>query len=526
MKKVSNFLKKQFKLVLLGIIFLSIPITLINITKTRDPRGFAEGPNITVDFTRNVRNLSPLVFGMDSSAYGWTGSTSRTIANDTQQQQKIKDLKIAQMRITLGYQTPGDQNSRIICYAEGCGVSTDVHTWIQGIRAAGAEPLVQVQMNTGEEVFWTTDAGNMVRFLNITHKYNIKRWVVDNEPDNHGMSATTYSNGFNQVYDAMKAVDPTIKVGGPTTAWYNRAFIDTFLQISGSRVDFVDYHNYGMGGSNIRTDQQLLSETVKYENDPRDLRALIRARVPGRAEQIEIELGEWNMSWTGEPRMLTHLNTLWSASVIGHAITEGVLLRQYADKNGSLGALCQTNNQTQSGTTYSCAVNDPLPVYHGLGMFTGENLFRKFGEILISSSTNLSNIEVFASDNPKNIVVINKSQSNAETGEFSLNGIVSGTATIWRKGPNETTPVNVGSVEIRNSSFAYSLQPYTIYTILVEPGGSTSKLGDLNGDDEVDSGDLSILISNWGSNNANVDINSDGVVNSNDLAILISRWGS
>ena len=49
--------------------------------------------------------------------------------------------------------------------------------------------------------------------------------------------------------------------------------------------------------------------------------------------------------------------------------------------------------------------------------------------------------------------------------------------------------------------------------------------GDLNGDNEVNSDDLSILLGAFASNAAG-DLNNDGVTNSDDLSILLSEFGT
>ena len=48
---------------------------------------------------------------------------------------------------------------------------------------------------------------------------------------------------------------------------------------------------------------------------------------------------------------------------------------------------------------------------------------------------------------------------------------------------------------------------------------------DLNGDGNVDSGDLGLLIAAWNTDDAVADINGDGNVDSGDLGLLISEWG-
>jgi hypothetical protein len=61
-------------------------------------------------------------------------------------------------------------------------------------------------------------------------------------------------------------------------------------------------------------------------------------------------------------------------------------------------------------------------------------------------------------------------------------------------------------------------------------GSSSTKTGDLNGDNVVNIFDLSILLSNYGkaqsqSNNAKTDLNNDGTINIFDLSILLSNYG-
>ena len=51
-----------------------------------------------------------------------------------------------------------------------------------------------------------------------------------------------------QCADAMKAVDPTIQVGGPATERPDLAmFAERFARVAGPRLDFFSYHAYASG---------------------------------------------------------------------------------------------------------------------------------------------------------------------------------------------------------------------------------------------------------------------------------------
>jgi uncharacterized membrane protein len=53
---------------------------------------------------------------------------------------------------------------------------------------------------------------------------------------------------------------------------------------------------------------------------------------------------------------------------------------------------------------------------------------------------------------------------------------------------------------------------------------SPTELGDIDGDGDVDAGDLAILLASWGGSGA-ADVNGDGIVDGADLSILLGNWG-
>lgn len=414
--------------------------------------------NVQVNYGNPVLPVSPLAFSIDESAYG-NGSY---LTNDASERQRFQTLGSKMMRIELVYTTPGDPSSPIVCGALGCDHSISGDAWINAIKATGAMPELLVPLNP-------TDAANLVRHFNVVTYNTISRFIVGNEPDLNGVSATSYSQSFNSVYDAMKAVDPNITIGGPATAWYDAPFLQTFLQASGSRADFVDFHDYGEGyASKPQPASTLMASTGSYETNVQAARTLIQTLVPNRAGQIAVEVGEWSLSYNGaDPLCYQNFDTVWAASVIGHIIAADGIERQYATKGGSGGAVFDTAN-----ATYGASVDQPMPIYHAHGMFTGESLFPGFGTSLVAAITTLPNVEVYASDGPKDIVAINKDSSAQQAATFSLNGISSGTVQIWRKDQSMNAfaaPANLGSVPIINGAFTYQLPPYSVTTFVVTP---------------------------------------------------------
>ena len=49
---------------------------------------------------------------------------------------------------------------------------------------------------------------------------------------------------------------------------------------------------------------------------------------------------------------------------------------------------------------------------------------------------------------------------------------------------------------------------------------------DLNGDGQVNGGDLALILSSWGGDGDDgADLNGDGTVNGADMALILSAWG-
>ncbi len=460
---------KLSTIVSVGILFLLLGSLVLFYHQSRKPQQIAQHAagtpaTITVDYTSVLRTLDPLAIGMDISGY----QTPSVFANDTVEQQKLKALGVTYLRMDFHYATPGDPTSQIICGGNGCMTSIPGDQWINAIKAIGAVPVVIVPETS------VTDAANLVKHFNKDTNNPVSYWIIGNEPDNNGISAQTYSTNFNQEYDAMKAVDPTIKVGGGTTAWYDQSFLQTFLQQSGSRVDFVDFHGYPQQGTTPGNPSVLFQQAKGYGNDVGSLRALIQATVPSRAAQIGIEVGEWELNWGGTAQDYLNFHAVWAADVLGNILQAGGKSMFYADKGNAI--FMNSHTLTDSlGRTYTVSPDDTNPAYHGIGMFTGEGLFQGFGNTMVNATTTLPNVDVFASDNPKDIVVINKDPTLPQNATFSFNGLTTGTVTVWRKDESvspQNPPVNLGSVAVQNSSFTYQLLPYSVTTFALAQGTS------------------------------------------------------
>lgn len=96
-----------------------------------------------------------------------------------------------------------------------------------------------------------TSAVEWVRYANVVKGYNVKYWQIGNEVDLKSelyFSIPTYTGLFIDFATAMKAVDPTIKVG--TGVLMETAWNEDVLNKAGTLCDFISAHNY-QGGSQV-----------------------------------------------------------------------------------------------------------------------------------------------------------------------------------------------------------------------------------------------------------------------------------
>jgi hypothetical protein len=418
--------------------------------------------NTFVDFSTPLSpSLAPSPFSSSISTYGQNGGS---IVASATQRANLSSLGLGLYRVPLQW-----NGSNIISGAAYGPTNVSGDQWINAIKSLGAQPMIVVAGSSNNN-FTPDDAAALVQHFNPAN--NVAYWVIGNEPDNDHLSMSAYCTLFNATVDKMKAVDPTIKVAGPAWSHYDQNDLQAFLNCAGSKVDVIDYHHYAMGGSYL-DNATALAQTVNWENEITQIRQMINATVPARAAAIEIQVGEYNWSWrtgdgypgwNGDDRFYQGVVTVWSASVAGHIMRAGGRGHQYADQNGALGL---TFEKQSDATYYGQQVDAPMPIYHGLRMFSGGDLFRPFGSIAVSASTTLANVEVFASSNGQNVVMINKDPSATQTAVLQTTGSTASTVDVWQTDNNAPfqAPQLKASLAV-SGGVSYALPPYSVTTFV------------------------------------------------------------
>jgi len=206
----------------------------------------------------------------------------------------------------------------------------DVKTQHDFIRAIpGSEAMACPNAGTGRAL----DAAGWVKWANKTMGYDVRYWEIGNElggswepgtelPFGKGqLTAQMYTKRFNDMANAMRQVDLTIKIGGG-------AFGEEMVRDCGANVDFVSLHTYP--GSTVLSDAQMFEDlrtSVARETAPP--KRWIHEYQPERRNQIELAYTEWNLG--GGVNNSLMFSGLWASIFLGELARNGVSIANQWD---------------------------------------------------------------------------------------------------------------------------------------------------------------------------------------------------
>ena len=202
-----------------------------------------------------------------------------------------------------------------------------LHDFVEDFGASG---MVTVNLGSGTPEM----AAEWVRWANIKNDYNIRYWEIGNElegswelghllPDGTPVSGEVIARRFKAFAEAMKAVDPEIKTGGPASSNDRGAFIPEILRDAGDLVDFVSFHSYPVKNRH-KTEAAFYGAVGSLEPAMERIRGWIEEYQPERRGGIEIAVTEWNSQVREDRTTADLMNGLWSAMWIGEMFRTGV----------------------------------------------------------------------------------------------------------------------------------------------------------------------------------------------------------
>jgi len=142
-------------------------------------------------------------------------------------------------------------------------------------------------------------------------------------PDGSPMNGEVYAQRFLAFAKAMKAVDPTIKTGGPASSNSRGAFIKELLRDAGDEVDFISFHTYPVE-NRIQKEEDFYTEIFKLEDATSKFRGWINQYQPDRKDEIELAITEWNSKVVEDRITADLMNGLWCSIWVGEMFRDGI----------------------------------------------------------------------------------------------------------------------------------------------------------------------------------------------------------
>jgi hypothetical protein len=422
------------------------PLTLSSTPASTALRSPVPG-TLYVDPAQDIGPISPYLFG---SNYGpWVAVPFNML-------QSAFDSGIAILRFPGG--SWGDQNDI---------QPFQIDTFMGILQKMGATAMINVRLENGSP----GQAAQLVRYVNIDKKYNVRYWAIGNEPTLYrgdpytNYDTTQFNKDWRAMAQAMKAVDPSIKLIGPELHQFTdqesqnpkdpagRDWMTEFLRSNGDLVDIVSFHRYPFPTSSTAppaTMEELHQNVYQWDKIIIYLRSLIH-QITGR--DLPIAVTEFNSHYDqvtkGEATPDSQYNAIWLADVIGRLMRNNVFMAEQ---------WLLTTRDAQGGWGL-IGPGELRPSYYVYQMY------KMFGSELVYSSSDDPDLSIYAakrSDGTLTLVVINLSLVE-KTKPISIENGAKADAEAWLFDPSHKAE-DIGAVSL-DHDLSFPPQSMTLYSI-------------------------------------------------------------
>ena len=445
--------------------------------------------NVTVNAAEGLGTIP-------STAYGLNTAVWDSQMNTTPTQGLLKAAGVDMLRYPGG--SYGDaynwQNNTV----EGGYVApgTDFDQFMGTAQAIGAQPILIANYGTGTP----QEAAAWVQYANVTKGYGVKYWEIGNEQYGDGIyganweannyadkSPAQYATELLQFASAMKAVDPSIKIGAVLTLpgnWPDSVVASgasgdwnqQVLSIAGSAIDFAIVHFYppsSLGASVVNAPDQLGGELAQLRQE---INQYAGAHGPG----IQVAMTETD----GNNFMDTQPGALYGADTYLSSLENGVFTVDYWDlRNGATAISTAPDGATDYGdegvlssggcvgSTCEPPMSTPFPSYYAISMLSKLGLP---GDTMVNAGTDQQLVTVHAVRNANSdlsVMLINKDPANSYQVSLHYAGFtpVSAAPTVYAYGDEASSITSAP----QGTSASQALPPYSIETIVLQPQAGT-----------------------------------------------------
>jgi len=480
----------------------------------------------SVDLQADLGALSAIAVGANAAA--WDGNLIDRGLPDLLEDANIQVMRYPGGSVSDNYHwlsnTPDDPNQG------GTDPAANFDAYMTVVKRARARAMITVNYGSGT----ATEAADWVRYANRGcrrydgpvptypgasrngHDYDIRYWEIGNELYGNGTygatwevdhkphDPATYANGVLSYSAAMKAVDPTIRVGAVLTAPGNwpdgqtneaspKPWNDTVLSMACSALDFVSIHWYPQGPT-AESDADLLASpqngqatSVSYTPSIEEMMATLQSELAqhcgAHAKDVQIMVTETNsVSYNPGKQTTSVTNALFLADQVMTWLENGVtnvdwwaIHNSPFDGNadpalygpyefGDYGIL--SRGMTSEAGALEPPAETPFPAYYGLQMLSHLGHSAHSHSLGANSSTPLVSIHAVKQASGKvHVLLINKHPSVAYHVSVSLNGAqVRGVARLFSYGKHDAS-IQTSSKAVRGGTFALELAPYSMTTV-------------------------------------------------------------
>jgi hypothetical protein len=425
----------------------------------------AQTVTVNVDTTTPIRLVDEKVFGLNTAVWDSAYPDPQTVLD-------LRDMQVRVLRYPGG-SSSDDYNwqtntSQVEKQPAG---ATGFDTFGASALAAGTQVVITANYGTGTP----QEAADWVTYSNVTQGYGFKYWEIGNEcygtweDDTQSLphDPYTYATRAVQYINAMKAVDPTIKIGvvavtgedadsngysahpatNPRTNVAHNGWTPVMLatmKAAGVLPDYLIYHRYdgSPGGEN---DATLLQAALTWPNDAANLRQMLTDYLGASGASVQLLVTENNSVYTDPGKQSVSLvNGLYMADSIANVMqTEFNSLIWWDMYNGpgntyNNGTANVSVNLSPSlygwrmygdygvengeGGSLDPTPHDRYPTYYVMKLLS--NFARKGDTVVTATSNNtlLSTYAVHRLDGSLTLLVINKSPAATYSANIAIKG--------------------------------------------------------------------------------------------------------
>ena len=277
------------------------------------------------------------------------------------------------------------------------------------------------------------------------------------------LGPTSYGNNSVAFIQAMKAVDPTIKIGvdfsspvvDPISLDWNPDLMQAVC--AGANIDLAIMHYYTGTYQSVQAAEMLDNPQTELPTLVPRLRAQLAHYCPANARNMEVVLTETSPNGYVSGNVPGPVVGLFATNVMLSALQQGITNVDWLELHG--GNFLDNND-------------NPQPAFFGIEF---AHLLAGVGDKLVPARTTGGSIEAFASvkaDGTRGVLLINSDPTNAADVTVSLPGsALSGTATLYTYGTATTQAgpaLSSTQIAVSGTAFHVTVPPYTGITVILQ----------------------------------------------------------